>query len=104
MEFSAHKFDFDSDENKRKLDSIVEYNSCKYIIKKVDYKLLSYFVSMSNEDYNNFDKLGYDEVLFENHPIRPFIIFVYYLNKINEELLNTQVEELLHKKVDGMSI
>lgn len=79
MEFTAHKFVPETDSDRPQLDSQVEYENEKYLVKKVDYILLGDIMSGKAEEPTKED---FDLVLTKRHSFRPAVVWIIWLNKL----------------------
>lgn len=76
--FQASKYDFKNDEHKKGMGDVLNVNGKGYVIMEVDFLTAKDIVLMEGRD---IDKRGYDEVISEQHPERPFVYFIYYCNE-----------------------
>ena len=80
--FVATKFNADTDPTRPKIGDIVDRDGKKFEIKKVDWKEGKDVMRMvmSGEE---MDKEGYQDVLFNQHPDRPFVCWIVWVNEVN---------------------
>ncbi len=81
--FTAFKFNPETDKTRPEIGKEIKYKNKKYIIKEVDYKEASEVVKIASSDKAP-DKRGHDELLFEQHPDRPFVFWLVYVDKIKK--------------------
>lgn len=80
--FEVSRFDPDTDPTRPVVGSIIEHNGQSYKIDKVDHILGRTLLSSIENNEEPTKPPGFDEVLYEQHPSRPFVFWVISINKV----------------------
>ena len=80
--FAASKFNADTDPSRPEIGKEIEKDGKTFVVGKVDWKESKEIMKMVMGGTEP-DKEGFQDILFEQHPERPFIFWVVYVNEKN---------------------